>query len=221
MLTGQSIRACLRREVPADHEAHSHTQRRQLRERVSYALSNSASAGLQPGGRSGNTTNQSRRVPDRGKPSRAKPDERCRTPLAVQTFEADSNDKAFSATRKSGPHVPRRNPRPSRRQGGQPSSEQSRSNQALGSLTSTHSVWGGGGGGVFFRVGLETPRPRAARERACGGAARGGRVNSLSDTGPDRREQRGVHSSTNKNLGEANCRQGLTGRGPGRGPGSR
>ena len=31
MQTGQSIRACLRREVPADHEAHSQPQRRQLR----------------------------------------------------------------------------------------------------------------------------------------------------------------------------------------------
>ena len=48
----------------------------QLRERVSYALSNRVSAELQPGGRSGNTVIQSRRVHDRGKPSRAKPDER-------------------------------------------------------------------------------------------------------------------------------------------------
>ena len=31
MMTGQSIRTCLRREVPTDHEAHSQTQRRQLR----------------------------------------------------------------------------------------------------------------------------------------------------------------------------------------------
>ena len=84
MLTGQSIRTCLRREVPTDHEAHSHTQRGQLRERVSYALSNRISAGLQPGGRSGNPRIQSRRVHDRGKPSRAKPDERCRTPFAVR-----------------------------------------------------------------------------------------------------------------------------------------
>ena len=29
-----------------------------------------------------------------------------------------------------------------------------------------------GGRGVFLRVGLETPRQRTARERACGGAAR-------------------------------------------------
>ena len=34
----------------------------------------------------------------------------------------DSDDEAFQATRKSGPHVARRNPRPCRRQGGQPSS---------------------------------------------------------------------------------------------------
>ena len=123
MMTGQSIRTCLRREVPTDHEAHSHTQRRQLRERVSYALSNRVSAGLQPGGRSGNTMIQSRRVHDRGKPSRAKLDERCRTPLAVQTFEAKTPTTGqFPATRKSGPHVARRNPRPCRRKGGQPSS---------------------------------------------------------------------------------------------------
>ena len=32
MQTGPSIRACLRREVPTDHETHSHTQRRQLGE---------------------------------------------------------------------------------------------------------------------------------------------------------------------------------------------
>ena len=31
MRTGQSAQACLRREVPTDHEAHSQTQRRQLR----------------------------------------------------------------------------------------------------------------------------------------------------------------------------------------------
>ena len=30
-MTGQSIQKCLRREVPTDHEAHSHTQRGQLR----------------------------------------------------------------------------------------------------------------------------------------------------------------------------------------------
>ena len=31
MMTGQSMQACLRREVPTDHEAHSQAQRRQLR----------------------------------------------------------------------------------------------------------------------------------------------------------------------------------------------
>ena len=36
------------------------------------------------GGRSGNTSIQSGRVHDRGKPSRAKPDERCRTPFAYR-----------------------------------------------------------------------------------------------------------------------------------------
>ena len=105
MMTGQSIRICLRREVPTDHEAHSHTQRGQLRERVSYALSSRASAGLQPGGRSGNTTIQSRRVHDRGKPSRAKPDERCRTPFAVQTFEAKTPTTRRSQRRAKVDHT--------------------------------------------------------------------------------------------------------------------
>ena len=41
MQTGRSIRACLRRGVPADHEAHSQTQRRQLR-RVVLSFSGSA-----------------------------------------------------------------------------------------------------------------------------------------------------------------------------------
>ena len=41
MQTGQSIRACLRREVPADHEAHSQTHRRQLR-RVAQSFGGSA-----------------------------------------------------------------------------------------------------------------------------------------------------------------------------------
>ena len=104
-LTGQSIRTCLRREVPTDHEAHSHTQRGQLRERVSYALSNRISAGLQPGGRSGNPRIQSRRVHDRGKPSRAKPDERCRTPFAVQTFEAKTPATRHSQRRAKVDHT--------------------------------------------------------------------------------------------------------------------
>ena len=41
LYTGQSIRACLRRVVPADHEAHSQTQRRQLR-RVAQIFGGSA-----------------------------------------------------------------------------------------------------------------------------------------------------------------------------------
>ena len=51
------------------------------------------------------------------------------------------------------PHVARRNPRPRRRQGGQPSS-----------------------GIIYLHAqcleGEESPRPRVARERACGGSAR-------------------------------------------------
>ena len=161
MMTGQSIRTCLRREVPTDHEAHSHTQRGQLRERVSYALSNRASAGLQPGGRSGNTTIQSRRVHDRGKPSRAKPDERCRTPFAVQTFEAKTPTTRRSQRRAKVDHT---------WHGGiHDHADDKVANRALGSFISTHSAWRGG---VFLRVGLGSPRPRVARERACGGSAR-------------------------------------------------
>ena len=132
------------REHGCDHEAHSHTQRGQLRERVSYALSNRA---LQPGGRSGNTTIQSRRVHDRGKPSRAKPGEVQNAVCGTDLRGKDSNDEAFPATRKSGPHVARRNPRPCRRQGGQPSS----------GIISLHAQ-------CFHRVGLGSPRPRVARE---------------------------------------------------------
>ena len=44
MRTGQSAQTCLRREVPTDHEARNHTQRGQLRMRVTYALSNTAIA---------------------------------------------------------------------------------------------------------------------------------------------------------------------------------
>ena len=135
MMTGQSIRTCLRREVPTDHEAHSHTQRGQLRERVSYALSNRASAGLQPGGRSGNTTIQSRRVHDRGKPSRAKPDERCRTPFAVQTFEAKTPTTRRSQRRAKVDHT---------WHGGiHDHADDKVANRALGSFISTHSAWRG------------------------------------------------------------------------------
>ena len=123
MMTGQSIRTCLRREVPTDHEAHSHTQRGQLRERVSYALSNRVSTGLQPGGRSGNTTIQSRRVHDREKADQSKALREVQNAVCGTDLRGtDSNDEAVPATRKSGPHVARRNPRPCRRQGGQPSS---------------------------------------------------------------------------------------------------
>ena len=132
MMTGQSIRTCLRREVPTDHEAHSHTQRGQLRERVSYALSNRASAGLQPGGRSGNTTIQSRRVHDRGKPSRAKLDERCRTPFAVP-FEAKTPTTRRSQRRAKVDHT---------WHGGiHDHADDKVANRALGSLISTHSAW--------------------------------------------------------------------------------
>ena len=41
MLTGQSVQACLRREVPTDREARGHTQRRQLR-RVEQSLGGTA-----------------------------------------------------------------------------------------------------------------------------------------------------------------------------------
>ena len=135
MMTGQSIRTCLRREVPTDHEAHSHTQREQLRERVSNALSNRASAGLQPGGLSGKTTIQSRRVHDRGKPSRAKLDERCRTPFAVETFEAKTPTTRRFQRRAKVDHT---------WHGGiHDHADNEVANRALGSLISTHSAWRG------------------------------------------------------------------------------
>ena len=135
MLTGQSIRTCLRREVPTDHEAHGHMQRGQLRERVSYALSNGASAGLQPGGRSGNTMIQSRRVPHRGKPSRAKPDKRCRTPFAIQTTEAKTPTTRRPKRRAKVDHT---------WHGGiHDHADDKGANLALGSLISTHSAWSG------------------------------------------------------------------------------
>ena len=126
MMTGQSIRTSLRREVLTDHEAPSHTQRGQLRERVSYALSNR-------GRRSGNTTIQSRRVHDRGKPSRAKPDERCRTLFAVQTFEAKTPATRYSHRRAKVDHT---------WHGGiHDHADDKVANRALGSLIFTHSAW--------------------------------------------------------------------------------
>ena len=134
MMTGQSIRTCLRREAPTDHEADSHTQRGQLWERVSYALSNRVSAGL-PGGRSGNTTIQSRRVHDHGKPSRAKPDERCRSPFAVQTFEAHTPTTRQLQRRAKVDHTWHREIHDH--------ADDKVANRALGSLISTHSAWNG------------------------------------------------------------------------------
>ena len=163
MMTGQSIRTCLRREVPevpTDHEAHSRTHRGQLRERVSYVLSNRASAGLQPGGRSGNTMIQSRRVHDRGKPSRTKPDKRCRTPFAVQTFEAKTPTTRRSQPRAKVDHT---------WHGGIHDHADDKGPTELWDHSSPRTVLEGG---VFLRVGLEFPRPRVARERACGGSAR-------------------------------------------------
>ena len=121
MQTGQSIRACLRRGVPADHEAHSRSgDSCEESQRLSFG-------GLQPGGRSrgkpdhGNEPrsphtqmlradscraatwddlrHKARRggrttVDDSGKQSRARPDERpderCSSPFAIQTFEAQA-----------------------------------------------------------------------------------------------------------------------------------
>ena len=109
--TGQSAYACLRRELPADHEAHSRPQRGQLRRNEckitleSCDDSHRALAGSRPGGRSGNTTIQSRRVHDRGKPSRAKLKERCRTPFCVQTFEAKTPTTRRSERRTQVDHT--------------------------------------------------------------------------------------------------------------------
>ena len=64
------------------------TQQGQLRERVSYALSNRASAGVHPGGRSGNTTIQSTRVHVAGSRAEQSVTKGTDRRFAVQTFEA-------------------------------------------------------------------------------------------------------------------------------------
>ena len=111
MLTGQSMQACLRREVPADHEAHSQAKRRQLQRVAMTELrrDHDPDAEAEQGKRDRLCTkapvqdgeadeNQSTRttVHDRGKKSRAKPDERCRSPFAMQTLGAEA-----PATRRS------------------------------------------------------------------------------------------------------------------------
>ena len=124
MMTGQSIRTCLRREVPTDHEG----PEPYAAGTAADALSNRASAGLQPGGRSG-------RVHDRGKLSRAKPDERCRTPFAVQTVEAQTPTTRQFQRRAKVDHT---------WHGGiHDHADDKVANRALGSLISTHNAWRG------------------------------------------------------------------------------
>ena len=61
--------------------------------------------GAAAGGPKQNTTNQSRRVYDRGKQSRAKPDEKCRSPFAIQTFEAEAPATRHSRRRTKVDHT--------------------------------------------------------------------------------------------------------------------
>ena len=121
MQTGQSSRACLCREVPADHEAHSRPQRGQLRRnecrshsRVVTTLTelrrdrDPEAEAVTRRSRADECTiagSQAEQSQKRGA------ERRLRTDLRGK----DSNDEAFPATYKSGPHVARRNPRPCRR----------------------------------------------------------------------------------------------------------
>ena len=153
MLTGQSIRACLRREVPTDHEAdaaETAAGTSVVRTRELRRLSLSFGGSVQDDRIRTQTDHLTRMTTEtRGTRaaectivgSRAKPDERCRTLLAYRPSRQRLQRRSSLSDAQSGPHVARRTPRPCRRQGGQLSSEQSRSNQALGSLTSTHSAW--------------------------------------------------------------------------------
>ena len=148
--------------MPADHEAHSQTQRRQLR-RVAQSFGGHCSPEAeaeQAKPRSHpysdwspdsdgdvNSKNQSSPVHDRGKSSRAKPDERCR----VQTFEAEAPATRCSRRRTEQPH--------NTQHGG--IHDHAAKNQAL-----------------------ETTRPRTAREESVRKRTRGsarGRANSSSN----------------------------------------
>ena len=110
---------CARCPLTTRHTAK--TQCGQLRERVSYALARAKTTLTElrreraPGGRRGHSQIKARRSWN----SLAKGAERR---LRTDLRGTDSNDEAAPATRKSGPHVARRNPRPCRRQGGQPCS---------------------------------------------------------------------------------------------------
>ena len=110
------------------------TQRGQLRERPYRTHSQiEFRRDCSSGGRSGNTTIQSRRVHDRGKPSRAKPDERCRTPFAVQNFEAKTPSTRRSQRRAKVDHT--------WHGGMHDHADDKVANRALRSFTSTHSAW--------------------------------------------------------------------------------
>ena len=87
-----SINSSMTASMPTDHEAHSQTPACESCGE-SQRLSFGGTAARRP---KRNATNQCSRVHDRGKQSRVKPDERCRSPFAIQTFEAEA-----PATRRS------------------------------------------------------------------------------------------------------------------------
>ena len=162
MQTGQSSRACLRREVPADHEAHSRPQRGQLRRNEcrshSRVVTTLTELWRDRDPEAEAVTRRSRAVAGSQAEQSLKTgaERRLRTDLRGK----DSNDEAFPATYKSGPHVARRNPRPCRRQGGQPSSGQGQSTQAL----EPHGVWRGGERSSSARAKTQHASEHAERE---------------------------------------------------------
>ena len=115
MLTGQSMQARLRREVPTDHEAQSQAQRRQLRRVTKTELRRDCSRSRTRRTRADECTIAGNRADQRLMKAQIAV---CDTDLRGR----GSSDEAFPATHKSGPHAARRNPRPFRGYGGQQSS---------------------------------------------------------------------------------------------------
>ena len=122
---------CARCPLTTRHTAK--TQCGQLRERVSYALARAETTLTELRRDDGNTTIQSRRVHDRGKPSRAKPDERVQNAVCVQTFEAQTPTTRQFQRRAKVDHT---------WHGGiHDHADDKVANRALRSPTSTHSAW--------------------------------------------------------------------------------
>ena len=160
MMTGQSIRTYLRREVPTDHEAQPYAAETAAGMSIVRTLEQSF------GGRAAWRPKRKHDDPEqtvhaRGKPSRAKPDGRCRTPFAVQTFEAKTPATRHSQRRAKVDHT---------WHGGIHDHADDKVANRSWDYLSPRTV--PGGGGVFLSVVLGFPRPRVACERACEGSAR-------------------------------------------------